>query len=99
MRCLRAKVWRYSSSVQNCLVRVILGFSAIRIFAKSTSPSCRVELMFSDGSPASARIAASSSAMRRFSSTAYSASAAVSIRTPAISIEASTSIIGSSISE
>ena len=53
MRCLRAKVWRYSSSVQNCLVRVILGFSAIRIFVSSTSLICRVELMFSDGSPAS----------------------------------------------
>lgn len=99
MRCLWANVWRYSSSVQNCLVLVILGFSAIRIFAKSTSPSCRVELMLSDGSPASVRIAASSSAIVRFSSTAYSASAALSIRTPAISMSASTSIIGSSISK
>ncbi len=85
--------------MQNCFVRVILGFSAMRMRAKSTSPSWRVELMLRFGSPASARTSASSRASLPLSSTAYSLSAAESMRTPVRSIAASTAIIGSSISK
>ena len=62
----------------------------MRSFPKSTSPNCRAELTLSDGSSAKRRISLSRSLRVLLSSTAYSASASESIRTPAVSISAST---------
>ena len=86
-----------SSEVTYCPVLVFLGLSTIFILPNSISPTCLGEAML-NSSPASLYMRCSMSCMRAVSVADTSASVLVSMRTPVVSMSASTGTRGISIS-